>query len=410
MLDKPCLCKIVTDVDSCHSGICEFTGRVGLSLQKELLRMTGQALFAFASRSKSDHTIVCRFLQDQPSQNIRALPGAKTGILARLPVELIEDIILNLPMSTRIWIAATCRVLRAIANRALLTAAARSLRPFKLSLLDLRFLQSCTATFVSGAVLQTLLYDAVERGADDPGIQELRPPTLDLYCPVYAGLDVAEFVAYSTGYRRDVFATTVDVDGIIEDCHILTRSGHPSIRVFETASHNPLDAIFHFPTTADMGAWFLDRIWHANPKVTFHGLAITTPERLPLYNLDTRQRAWDVTRSAATRGFKLIAEWTREHSCSRSYSCPLTWRTARDSGCLNLTFPTLPYSARGMENVWRNGLDVCWSMGGIVPCTKKSTENKVKRIFRSYRHHEHRCWMSAMLEITNSKTRPFLGQ
>ncbi|KAJ7178803.1 hypothetical protein C8R43DRAFT_942404 [Mycena crocata] len=385
-----CICD--SDTTRCQATQCAVTGKMGHGLRTCLKQMSSKRLFAECLASEKQHRTISGFLQMQPNAvyllRRAALslthrfaahsPGKQSGAFERFPVEITNMILLQLTMLDRIHFGATCRTNRIVANRALLTAAALCLQPYNLSLVELRFLQCCTKTFISGSVLRRLLFTgqstrppqstlhkdksdpvATEEELDDDERDDLDRPTLDLYCPEYEGLVVATFIAHATGYTIGPYYGDLETTDGVQDAHTLTKLGAPSINVFEAWSENPLDAILQLPTTADMNAWMLDHIWIGYPCTTLNGLAITTPPRLPLGdpdNEDLQGRAWDVLHSHMRDGFTVHSDLPGAHSAISS------------------------------TYVWKRVPAASWTIGASARCSHTTMTNPARP--RSYKFHE----------------------
>ncbi|KAJ7821156.1 hypothetical protein B0H13DRAFT_2377525 [Mycena leptocephala] len=276
-------------------------------------------------------------------------------------------------MRDRLSFGATCRVNRAVAKRALLTAAAESLRPYNLTLIDIRFLQSCTRAAISGGVLKRMLY--IGEDYRWPQMRTTNPPstispTLDVYCAKHEGIQIAVFLTFAAGYIHGLYTGSTGFTDAIRIAYTLTKPGAPNINIFEARSENPLDLILRLPTTADMGAWLLDRIWHAYPKPTFEGLAMTTPTRLLVNTTENRQRAWHTIQTNLQDGYWIDSQWAHRHQCLSIASCPSSWRKTRDRGCLTMKFPSLPFTSPRTNSVFE---DVSWTLGTITLCTKSQS-------------------------------------
>ncbi|KAJ7019405.1 hypothetical protein C8F04DRAFT_1197755 [Mycena alexandri] len=387
-----CLCRIPAHTVLCGSSWCCLTSSIGLVLERRIRHLSLKELFAQCLSSEQDYRVISSFLQRQPGDYFDSSSGPRTGAFKFIPTELVEIIVSFLPMVARLWFGATNRFYRAVVRRALLTAAGRSLGPYNLSL-------SCTSAFVTGEVLKAILFYG-EAGVLPPSSLH-RPgtpciPTLDVYCGLWEGSDVATFLSHATGFSVSPLLHDVDLTGAVQDAYVLLNAGVPVIRVLETYSDNPLDAVLHFPTSADIVAWMLDCFWVAYPRAIFRGKSLTTPERLPLYNLETRQRAWDVLHQPSNLGIHLDIQRSDDHVCGESYNCPLTWRTSEDGGCLVLRFSHLPYKAAETGYLWHTDQVVSWSLGALTLCGVNRAGAG-----RSYRWHEHRSWaveISALLD------------
>ncbi|KAJ7178813.1 hypothetical protein C8R43DRAFT_942414 [Mycena crocata] len=253
-------------------------------------------------------------------------------------------------------------------GRVLLTNAALTLKPFNLSLSDLQLLQSSKRCFVSGSILKGLLFDGAKGNRLEIFPCTTTPLTLDIYCARAEGHKVASFLCEATGRTFTTSAGNLNTADGINRRFELSNLDAPKIQVFETSSDNPLDVVFRFPTTADMGVWLLDKIWHAYPDISFQGLAISTPERLPVHNRDARQRAWDIIQTHFRYGFWINTYLTRSHRCGSDPSCPLSCRSTEDSACLIIRFPVRPWTSSFNDNPWKFRPHVGWSLGAASFC------------------------------------------
>ncbi|KAJ7821148.1 hypothetical protein B0H13DRAFT_1920947 [Mycena leptocephala] len=133
------------------------------------------------------------------------------------------------------------------------------------------------------------------------------------------------FLVRATGYAIMLHMTGLDFREEtrgVKVTFMLSKTGAPTIRVFETFSNNPLDAILRLPSTSEMSAWMLDRIWVAYPRAIFDGVCLTTPDQLPIYTLEARQRGWELIHYRMQSGFKIASQWARIHICTQDASCP----------------------------------------------------------------------------------------
>ncbi|KAJ7135259.1 hypothetical protein C8R43DRAFT_956097 [Mycena crocata] len=291
-------------------------------------------------------------------------------------MEIISMILLAIPLRDKISFAATSRTHRTIVGRTVLTCAARRLKPYGLSLSDARLLQTGTRCFISGDLLKDLLFGQSDGNTAPHPLPASPNPnqladTLDIYCATEDGPIVSDFIQHATGASVSTFvsgAALTELSAIsaltgIRRAYILTKTPGKNIRVFETTSDNPLDVIFHFPTTADMSAWLVDRIWHAYPQLSLNGLAITTPQRLPVNTIKARQRTWNIMQCAIEYNLTLQTSLTQWHKCGSAYSCPLSPRATNDSGCMSVAFGNLPWSSTTNEDPWNKHDEVGWTLG-----------------------------------------------
>ncbi|KAJ7106079.1 hypothetical protein C8R43DRAFT_1140692 [Mycena crocata] len=316
-----CRCKGPSNSFHCQAVRCRITDRMGARLKEKLDRVPSAELLKRSIRSEESYRVVSAYLQEKPGVEGEAqgIPVSPSGAFGSIPVEVTEMVVLLLSMRDRIVFGATCRVHRAIVGRATLTATTACLQPYNLSLINLRFLQTCTATIIAGPTVKRLLCHRERLPFAKGG-----PMTLDVYCSKRYTRQVPAFLARVTGYTVGNYSGSLGGGGGIRSATTLARVGAPSINVFVTSSPNPLDAVLHLPTTADMGVLALDRLWHPYPYITFNGVALTTPARLPVNSLFNRQKAWDVIQSNYDVGVDLDSQFRDYHTCSSAPSCPLT--------------------------------------------------------------------------------------
>ncbi|KAJ7135260.1 hypothetical protein C8R43DRAFT_956098 [Mycena crocata] len=198
------------------------------------------------------------------------------------------------------------------------------------------------------------------------------PPSLDIYCARFEYHEVGDYLCLATGYSIEPYTGDIPAGSAIRTAMQLGRPNAPRINVFEAHSDNPLDAILHLPTTADMGAWRLDSLWHPYPAATFEGLTISCRMRMPVKFTQSRTKAWDIIQTNLQSGFWLDAQWSRDHNCTNDPSCPLSWRDTDDRGCLKLRLPTLPYTASGNDHIWNYAPRTIWNLGGETACTSSN--------------------------------------
>ncbi|KAJ7495937.1 hypothetical protein B0H11DRAFT_1910223 [Mycena galericulata] len=368
---------------------CQPTHR--LAREISLRRLAPKELFELCMVSDDHYRMVSSFIREQFTPAVRASqqksgPTIRTrsGLLAALPVEILGHIILNLPMSDRIRFGATSRLHRTIAEGMLLKTAHLCLRRYNLSLDDVRLLQTCTSTIISGIEVKEMFCG---NRLTVPSYREAPRRTLDIYCPTNDNCAVLAFIGRAAGYEVHDCIDTVPAPIAIRAGRRLTKRGYPDIHVFETNASNPFDAILHLPTTADICAWTLDRIWHGYPKATFEGVCMITAARLPVDTLEARQNTWDILHSNLTDGFWVSPSWPYSHVCGYSNHCPSTVRCTNDDGCLALMFPTDPYGADTTTPIWKTLTSrISWSLEGTLSCRMGSTEWGMR--IRSYARHE----------------------
>ncbi|KAJ7040632.1 hypothetical protein C8F04DRAFT_1253950 [Mycena alexandri] len=390
LVEQSCVCATDADLCLCPSVRCLMTGLVGAGLMNALERLSPAELFH-------------RALSSPEGDAGGRAPISRAGAFESVPPELLDMIALQLSMRDRAALEATCRLFRAVVRMALQTSAARSLGVYSLSFIDLRFLQSSMTALVTGAALRDLIFtgEAIRWpswASHDP--TPVVPPTLDFYCSRFEAVDAATFLSHATGRVVQPATDVFDPSGALQEVYALTKPGSPDIRVFETFSDNPMDAILHLPSTSDMNVWTLDRVLVPYPRVMFAGVSLTSPDRLPLYGDLARRRAWDVVHSGMQNGFRFASQWVFQHTCSRNPSCPVTWRTTSDRGCLSLPFPTLPLTRACPEVVWKSHRVVSWTLHAAGLCRKGSPPS------RTYRHHEYLAWTDEVTGLVKRRIRP----
>ncbi|KAJ7093656.1 hypothetical protein C8R43DRAFT_963527 [Mycena crocata] len=236
-------------------------------------------------------------------------------------------------------------------------------------------------------------------------------------------------VRYRNTYKKNETSTKVTnrtflrctVGNNHRDCHPLALAGQntasrenqhhwtcivPTSEDLTSADFSPGQLVFKFVIMlgtcllsgafADMGALMLDRIWHAYPSVTVEGLAISSLVRMPLDTVAAEQRAWDVLRVNEELGFQVDCDFAVPHICAADFSCPLTWRSSQDEGCMTLRFGTLPASAIDTSHTWRDESLVGWSIGAMSSCS--SYDLSVLRA-RSYLDTERQQWKTGLQSL-----------
>ncbi|KAJ7154317.1 hypothetical protein C8R43DRAFT_949966 [Mycena crocata] len=376
--------------------------------RNRLKRMALPELFEFSKNSAKNYKRVSSFLQDQPNVDIDVPLGYRSGAFRFMPVELIDMIVNLLSLRDRIMFAASCRIHRAIVMRSILTSAASCIKPYNLSLIDLRFLQCCTSATLAGPVIRRLFYEGPDMRW--PRLRDGREPStvstpLDIYSARYESLPIAAFLTYATGYEIGGYTGAIPAREAVQHAICLRKKNAPDINVFESRSDNPLDAILHLPSTADMGSLKLDRLWHPYPAATFEGVALTSPYRLPVDFAAERRTAWEVLQSSMRAGFWVDSHWTRSHQCSRNASCPISWRSSNDSGCLKLLLPTLPYAAQGTDYIWNYVPEASWTLGGASFCPKARPLGETPAP-RSYKDMDYQIWVDGIFALMKRASRP----
>ncbi|KAJ7157053.1 hypothetical protein C8R43DRAFT_1125605 [Mycena crocata] len=365
--------------------------------------MSPADLFRASCSSTADYQRVSAYMLDQPYSLVDTTRGERSGSFHRIPNEMLCEIVNLLTIRDKIRFGTTSKLHRSIVNRTLYTTASRCLRAFDTSIIDMQFLQSCTGTLVAGFVLKNLLGILPEYHKIEFQEKEAGRNTLDLYCAAFKGPAVANFMHNATGYSHAVYEGGFDAVNAIRRVYSLNDRGMPRINIFETYSDQPIDAILCLPTTADIGAWMLDRIWHAYPEATLCGITMTTPNRLPVRTLPAQQRTWDTLYRSTREGFEIETEFPHPHKCAHNLNCPISWRRSTDEGCLSIRLPTLPFSAHRTEPIWRVP-SVSWTLGAASMCRNWHADANSNA--RSFRYHEYEFWKSALQQLIETEQRP----
>ncbi|KAJ7178831.1 hypothetical protein C8R43DRAFT_942431 [Mycena crocata] len=321
----------------CRASLCRRAGCMGHTLELCLQNLPPSRLFQQCVTSPGGYRVISEYLKfhhrrDEWDENF--VPNERTGTLCNVPLNVLAVILLRLELRDRVRFGGTCRIHRALAKRLLLTVAAYAIKPYGLSMNDVQIIQSCTKTVVSGSVLSRMLYSGGGRGGHGQ-------PSLDFYCAAHEALTVATYLNHATGRRIDPYAGDSVAMEAVWDAYTLAREDEPDINVFEAWSECPLDAVLQLPTTVDLNIWTLDQIWVGYPASTFCGFGMTSPARLPLDCLESRQAAWDSLHGSMADGYWIDSELLHFHECTRDPACPATWRDTHDSGCSTIRFPVM---------------------------------------------------------------------
>ncbi|KAJ7654698.1 hypothetical protein DFH06DRAFT_993666 [Mycena polygramma] len=191
------------------------------------------------------------------------------------------------------------------------------------------------------------------------------PLDLDIYTGRGGGFDVVQYLAKSGKYTLKAESPTYDFAAGIGK--VYTMRHHRTLKkinVIESLTKNPLDAIAHFHSTCVFGAWTASGFWHAYARLTFTGLTLTSPSRLPLRDdIEQHRRIWRIVRKYHDRGFSFTSEHAPPHTCGVDFDCPCTMRSSDDDGCLFAVFPSWEFNNDVVQM-----RPISWSLGG-VGCT-----------------------------------------
>ena len=280
-------------------------------------------------------------------------------VVATLPPELIEEVLLHADMLSRVAFGQTARRNRGLSCNANRLACGEAVRPYGLTFTDIHFLQHSIGAVVSGSTVTQLLRP----------VKDFTPGDLDIYCRAMDGYQVARFLGHCTGYyverRSEEYEEAQGLRFVWWLAH--KSPARPPINIIESLTDNALDAVLNFHSTAVMGAWMRPGFWHPYPKSTFTALSLTSPSRMALDRLSSRRRMWLVIKKYMGRGFKLTTEWPLPHVCGWEWNCPVTLRTSEDGGCLRIPFsPRFPIQDLPLAAAEDDASS--WTLGP-VPCT-----------------------------------------
>ncbi|KAJ7602345.1 hypothetical protein DFH06DRAFT_1152836 [Mycena polygramma] len=277
----------------------------GLDSRRVLSTMNAEQLFHTAIVSTKLYRAVANYLDHLKDYGVDVEEGDDDIVSSKHDADKIKFFRLQrsdyLDMKDRLQFARVSRYSAAIVAMALQTNVGRILKRFDLHFGEMRLMQAATGSLVSGSSIPALMTSCVR----------FIPRDLDIYT--------------------------------------------------ESLTDNPLDAIAHFHSTCVFGAWSSQGFWHAYAGLTFAGLSMSSPVRLPLNDdLDSHQRVWRIVRKYYRRGFRFVSQYDPGHVCGVDYNCPCTMRSSNDEGCLFISFPD-----------WEFGYDAVptrtttWSLNGV---------------------------------------------
>ncbi|KAK7001758.1 hypothetical protein R3P38DRAFT_3216045 [Favolaschia claudopus] len=240
-----------------------------------------------------------------------------------------DDLATDLPLRERMALHSSDSPLF---RRSLKMAAAGLLGIFGLDFEMVQLLLLAVSVVITGSAVTSLVH----------GGPDFLPNDLDFFAALGEGYIVVEWMRLA-GYTVDREARCYGTTNRIRIIWWMTKpSSALKINIIECTSHNPLDAITTFHSTAVMNAWTGTGIWIAYPALTLSNVTMTSPFLLPLENVGLRehQTAWKVLHKYGSRGFQFqFGEYNVPHICGQDYSCPATLRNTHDAGCLFLPFP-----------------------------------------------------------------------
>jgi hypothetical protein len=144
-----------------------------------------------------------------------------------------------------------------------------------------------------------------------------------------------------------------------------------------------------FHSTPVFGCLSADGLWHGEPALTLARKALATPTQLPLSdNLRVLKHMWAMLRKYTDRGFTFIAELDVPHDCGIHWSCPCTFRTTNDAGCLEMPFPLFPFPGPPTAHTgsWLLGVSACSThniSGGLPVHSPSSYKGTFPLLFMS---------------------------
>ncbi|KAF8209810.1 hypothetical protein K438DRAFT_1960042 [Mycena galopus ATCC 62051] len=164
---------------------------------------------------------------------------------------------------------------------------------------QVQLLMAALAVCVSGSAPLSLL--------ESP--PRFRPNDFDFFTPCSKGDLCVSFLTAASGYRVVKTSTSYEANVIVAKVWWLERDDDVgSINVIQCLSHNPLDTITAFHSTAVMNTWTSAGLWLAHPELTIARRSLTMPFLLPLPHIDTaaNERAQFVLGKYHARGFRFL--------------------------------------------------------------------------------------------------------
>ncbi|KAJ7155914.1 hypothetical protein C8R43DRAFT_824576, partial [Mycena crocata] len=132
------------------------------------------------------------------------------------------------------------------------------------------------------------------------------PGDLDFYTPAGSGFLLVRYIRATGLYRVTKRSSPYDCAAGIGKVWTLVMIGSPKVKinVIDSLSANPFDPIGHFHATIVFGAWTALGLWLGYPNLTFQGVAIITPDSMPIKDeLSSHQHVWKILQKYVKRGF-----------------------------------------------------------------------------------------------------------
>ncbi|KAJ7152248.1 hypothetical protein C8R43DRAFT_824649, partial [Mycena crocata] len=132
------------------------------------------------------------------------------------------------------------------------------------------------------------------------------PGDLDFYTPCGSGFILVCYLKATGKYRVTKRSSPYDYAAGIGKVWTLVMIGSPKVKinVIDSLSSNPFDPIGHFHATCVFGAWTALGIWLGYPYLTLKGVAIVTPDSMPITDdLPSHQHVWKILQKYVKRGF-----------------------------------------------------------------------------------------------------------
>ncbi|KAJ7264032.1 hypothetical protein B0H12DRAFT_1230790 [Mycena haematopus] len=273
--------------------------------------------------------------------------------MSNMPCELTMQIMSMLTLVDRCSLAQTCRTVAAVAGECLRAAAVAILAPFGLRFEEVRLMLAATGTVITGSAVAALMNLEATFGQS----------CLTFVAPRGKLDPVMEFLKFAGGYELQPHASTTRSNMFNAVSVWDFENAHGAkIQLVLSNSRDPFNTIATSPFTCEYGAWTETGLFHAYPHLTVNRRALTTPTRLPFFSdtIEETQRVWDLLHQYVDHDYQVDAlGYASMHSCGVHPSCPATFRTSDDRGCMHIRFPAwdlVTYTARS---------DVtCWSLGG----------------------------------------------
>ncbi|KAJ7214214.1 hypothetical protein C8J57DRAFT_1538571 [Mycena rebaudengoi] len=330
----------------------------GPSVESVLRHLSAHQLVLAAVSGPSIFAHVSRFVRAK-GEAAGVIPAPRDGDshFGRLPVEIATLILREYldHVTQRVLFSRTSVRNRAIIALILQQEVSTRLARYNLSFYDVRLLFCGTGTILSGSVIPLLV---------TPLSFDIKD--IDFFAPYGQGKLTMRFLRIAASLPATKLPDTYDdlaaITNIWELTGRTTAGQRCKINVIESASRTARDCVLLFHSTPVFGCLSADSLWHGEPALTLAQKALATPTQMPLSdNLRVLQRMWGVLKKYTERGFTFIAELDIPHDCGTHWSCPCTFRTTNNVGCLEMPFPLFPFPGPPAAHMgsWLLGISSC---------------------------------------------------